>query len=138
MRVKEVYYFAYGSNLSKTQMKERCPGAKALFAATLPNYKLVFVAWSRERKSATATIRPFRGERVNGGVYELTETDARVLDRFEGVPATCTRVNVTVFDDSHRPIEAFTYIKTGQEAEGKPSEEYLRLIREGYLDWGLI
>lgn len=138
MAGKGVYYFAYGANLSKKQMRERCPGAKAQFTATLPNYKLVFVGWSRERRSAVATIRPFRGEKVNGGVYELTEADARALDRFEGVPAGCTRINVTVFDDSHRPVEAFTYIKTGQEAEGKPSEEYLRLIREGYLDWGLI
>jgi len=133
-----LYYFAYGSNLSKKQMQGRCPGAKALFTATLPNYKLAFVGWSRERRSAVATIRPFRGERVNGGVYELTEADARALDRFEGVPASYTRITVTVFDDSHRMIEAFTYIRAGQEAEGKPSEEYLRLIREGYLDWGLI
>ncbi|MEW6142606.1 MAG: gamma-glutamylcyclotransferase family protein [Chloroflexota bacterium] len=133
-----MYYFAYGSNLSKKQMRVKCPGAKALFTATLPNYKLVFIGWSREHKSAVATIRPFRGERVNGGVYELTEADARTLDRFEGVPAGYTRINVTVFDDSHRPVEAFSYIKPRQEAEGKPSEEYLRVIREGYLDWGLI
>lgn len=133
-----MYYFAYGANLSKKQMKERCPGAKALFTATLPNYKLVFVGWSRERRSAAATIRPFRGEKVSGGVYELSEADVRRLDRFEGVPDSCTRIKVTVFDDSHRPVEAFTYVSTGREPEGKPSEEYLRLVREGYLDWGLI
>jgi len=133
-----VYYFAYGPKLNKKLMRDRCPGAKALVTATLPNYKLAFVGWSRERRSAVATIRPFRGEKVNGGIYELTEADARALDRFEGVPASYTRINITVFDDSHQPVQAFTYIKSGQEAEGNPSEDYLRVIREGYLDWGLI
>jgi gamma-glutamylcyclotransferase (GGCT)/AIG2-like uncharacterized protein YtfP len=135
----DMYYFAYGSNLSKAQMRSRCPAAKALFSATLPNYKLIFVGWSRQRRSAVATIRAFRGERVRGGVYDVTEIDARALDRSEGVPDSYMRIKVNVFgDDSHQPVEAFTYIKTSQEAEDKPSPEYLKVIEDGYRDWGLV
>ena len=42
-----MYYFAYGSNLSKKQMLARCPDSKAMFSATLPNYQLLFAGWSR-------------------------------------------------------------------------------------------
>ena len=59
-----MYYFAYGSNLSKKQMKERCPGSKPLFVATLPNFKLVFSGWSRKWMGSVATIKSFRGEKV--------------------------------------------------------------------------
>ena len=37
-----MYYFAYGTNLSKKQMRQNCPESKPSFPATLPNYKLVF------------------------------------------------------------------------------------------------
>ena len=35
-------YFAYGSNLNLTQMANRCPQAKQLGSAYLPNWRLVF------------------------------------------------------------------------------------------------
>jgi len=33
-----MYYFAYGSNLNRKQMLERCPDAQPKFTASLPNY----------------------------------------------------------------------------------------------------
>jgi len=38
----QMYYFAYGSNLSHKLMRERCPDAKPNFTATLPDHKLIF------------------------------------------------------------------------------------------------
>ena len=70
-----MYYFAYGSNLNKKQMLERCPDSKLLLVATLSNYKLVFVGWSRRWRGGVASIKPFRGEKVLGAVYELSDRD---------------------------------------------------------------
>ena len=95
-------YFAYASNLSKQQMHQRCPDARAKFQAVLPNYRLIFTGWSREWKGATASIQPVRGERVQGGVYEISEQCLRRLDRFEDYPTTYDRINVLVLDDSGR------------------------------------
>jgi len=130
-------YFAYGSNLNAQQMQQRCPGAKRLFSARLPNYRLIFTGGSRARTGGTATIRLERGEQVPGGVYEIDGRCLLALDRHEGYPAVYDRMNVIVFNDFGDAVEAVTYFKKGRGVEEPPSEEYLRLIREGYRDWGL-
>ena len=130
-----MYYFAYASNLSKKQMAERCPGSKPTLVATLPNYKLVFVGWSRKWRGATASIKSFRGERVRGAIYEITEACLRRLDKFE---AGYDRLNVTVFDGDSEPVQAVTYIKSGQLENSTPAKEYLAVIQQGYRDWRLF
>lgn len=131
-------YFAYGSNLNARQMQQRCPGARRLFSARLPNYTLIFTAGSRGRTGGTATIRLQKGEQVLGGVYEIGERDLLSLDRHEGYPAVYDKMNVVVFNDLGEAVEAFTYYKKGRGPEEQPSQEYLKLIQEGYRDWGLI
>jgi len=131
-------YFAYGSNLNKKQMQERCPDSKPLFTAVLPNYKLIFVGWSRQWKGAVASIKASRGDRVRGAVYEVSEQCLRKLDRFEGYPQNYNRLKVIVFGEDDEAIEAITYIKAGQIEEGQPSKEYLAVIQQGLRDWRLF
>ncbi|MFC1964436.1 gamma-glutamylcyclotransferase family protein [Chloroflexota bacterium] len=133
-----MYYFAYASNLNRKQMLERCPDSKPKFIATLPNYKLVFVGWSRQWRGGTASIKPFRDEKVHGAIYEITEQCLRQLDKYEGYPDKYNRFNVTVFDEDSEPIEAITYIKVGQLEKTQPSKEYLAVIQQGYRDWRLF
>ena len=130
-----MYYFAYGSNLSKKQMQTRCPDGKAMFSATLPNYQLLFTGWSRVWRGGVANIKGFRGRKVLGAIYEITEQCLRRLDKYE---TGYQRFNVTVFDEDGQQIEAVTYIKAGQIEETSPSKEYLAVIRQGYRDWGLL
>jgi gamma-glutamylcyclotransferase len=129
-----VNYFAYASNLNKKQMQQRCPGCKPLYTAVLPNYKIIFTGWSREWHGGKATIKPLRGEKVRGGVYEVTDACLRQLDKHE---AGYSRMNVTVFDEDNQPVQAVTYIKSGQLEETMPSREYGEIIRQGYRDWGI-
>ncbi len=133
-----MYYFAYGSNLNQRQILERCPDSKPKFIATLPNYKLVFVGWSRQWRGGVASIRPFRGEKVPGAIYEVSDRDLRRLDSYEGYPNNYNRLNITVFDEGGEPIKAITYIKSGQSEEAQPSKEYVALIQQGYRDWEII
>jgi gamma-glutamylcyclotransferase (GGCT)/AIG2-like uncharacterized protein YtfP len=128
-------YFAYGSNLNKLQMKQRCPDAKPRFQAVLPNYKLIFTSWSREWKGGTVSIKPTRGEKVAGAVYEISERDLRRLDRYEDYPTTYDHINVLVIKEDGTASNAITYIKRRQPDETKPSVEYLAVIRQGYKDW---
>ncbi len=133
-----MYYFAYASNLNRKQMQERCPGGKPMFVATLPNYKLVFAGWSRQWRGGKASIKLFRGERVSGAVYEVSERDLNRLDKYEGCPGNYSRLKVTVFDEDGRSVEAVTYIKSGQLEETPPSKEYLAVIQQGYRDWEIV
>ena len=133
-----MYYFAYGSNLSKERMLKRCPDSKPLFMATLPNYKLVFVGWSRQWRGGVASIKPFRGEKVLGAIYEISDRDLRQLDNSEGYPGSYRRLKVTVFDEDGQPVEAITYIRSEQSEETQPSKEYLSLIQQGCRGGGII
>ena len=130
-----MYYFAYASNLNQKQMRERCPDSKPAFRATLPNYKLVFVGWSRQLRGGKASIRLFRGEKVPGAIYEVSEQCLRQLDKYE---SSYDRLKVTVFDEDSEPVQAITYIKGGQSEETKPSAEYLSTIQQGYKDWRIV
>ena len=132
-----VYYFAYGSNLNHKQMLERCPDSQPRFTASLPNYRLVFVGWSRQWRGGIASIKPFRGERILGAIYEISERDLRRLDKYEGYPGNYNRFKVTVFNEDGEPIEAVTYIKSEQLEETPPGKEYLAVIQQGYRDWGI-
>ncbi len=133
-----MYYFAYGSNLNKKQMLERCPDSKPLFVATLRNYRLVFVGWFRQWRGGIISIKPFRGGKVLGALYELSDRDLRRLDSYEGYPGSYNRLKVTVFDEDGEPVEAITYIKSEQSEETQPSKEYLSLIQQGYRDWNIM
>ena len=136
--VNSVYYFAYGSNLNRKQMLERCPDSKPMFVATIPNYKLIFAGWSRQWRGAVVSIKPFRGERVLGAIYDISERDLRGLDKHEGYPNDYNRLKVTVFDEDSNPVEAITYIKISQSEETQPSKEYLSIIQQGYRDWRIV
>jgi gamma-glutamylcyclotransferase len=127
-----LYYFAYGSNLSKNQMKSLCPDSQPRFPAMLPNYKLVFTGWSRTYRGGLATIKSFRGERVRGAIYEVGEACLRQLDKRE---TGYIRFNITVFDEDNQPHPAITYIKSGRLEESMPSKEYAAVIKQGYKDW---
>ena len=133
-----MYYFAYGSNLNRKQMRERCPDSKPRSIATLHNYKLVFVGWSRQWRGGVASIKPLRGETVLGAIYEISERDLRRLDKYEGYPDTYSRLKITVINEDGDPVEAVTYIKAGRLEETQPSQEYLTLVRQGYRDWSIV
>ncbi|MDM7999507.1 MAG: gamma-glutamylcyclotransferase family protein [Dehalococcoidia bacterium] len=132
-----MYYFAYASNLSRKQMAERCPAAKPKFVAKLPHYKLVFTGWSRKWRGGCATIRQSKGDIVVGALYEISDSDLRLLDKYEDYPMTYDHLKVKVVTEDGDFVEAVTYIKTDQAEETKPSPEYLALIQRGYQDWGL-
>ena len=132
-----MYYFAYASNLNRKQMTERCPGSKPVFSAMLPNYKLIFTGWSRQWNGGVASIKPVKGEKVMGGIYEISETNLRQLDKHEGYPSNYNRLKITVWTDDGDPVEAITYIKAEQSQENKPSSDYLKTITQGYKDWDI-
>ncbi|MFC1977088.1 gamma-glutamylcyclotransferase family protein [Chloroflexota bacterium] len=130
-----MYYFAYASNLNQKQMLERCPGSKPESIATLPNYKVVFVGWSRQWRGGKASIRLFRGGKVRGAIYDVSEQCLRQLDKYE---SPYDRLKVTVFNEDGESIQAVTYIQAGQSEETRPSPEYLSVIQQGYKDWRIV
>jgi gamma-glutamylcyclotransferase (GGCT)/AIG2-like uncharacterized protein YtfP len=133
-----LHYFAYGANISKKVMKERAADGKPITPATLPNYKLIFVGWSRTWQGGVASIRRIQGSKVRGAVYEISDKDLNHLDKYEGFTNDYNRIKVIVFDEDGTAMEAVTYVKTGQPEENQPSKEYASIIYQGYKEWGIV
>ena len=132
-----VYYFAYGSNLSRRQMQARCPDSRPRCRAVLPGYKRVFKGRSGKWRGGVATIEQSPSDEVKGAVYEISEGDLRRLDKCEGYPGVYDRVHVRVEKEDGDFLEAITYVKLDQSGEIPPSQAYLAVIQQGYSDWGI-
>lgn len=130
-----VPYFAYGSNLSRLQMRARCPGARFVCRTMIGGYRLAFAGFSRGWGGAVATLLPDRGGCVPGILYELPLECIQRLDAFEGHPHVYVRVRVRVTDADGRARYAQTYAMP-RAPVGKPSPRYLERIAREYVRYG--
>ena len=76
-------YIAYGSNLNREQMAQRCPDAKVIGSGMLKDYELLFRGYT---DAAVATVEPKEGENVPVLIWEISPRDEVNLDRYEGYP----------------------------------------------------
>jgi hypothetical protein len=128
-------YFAYGSNMSFEQMKERCPDSKYLGVARLNGYKLDFTKMSTIRGGGVADIVESADDCVYGILYSITDDELAVLDVKEK-GYTRQTLNCFKYDDllDYNPlkgtnIDALVYtVVNKSDTTIPPSMEYLKII----------
>lgn len=130
------WYFAYGSNMSRAQMRSRAGEIFGEQAGRLENYEVVFNKKARGG-SATANVHPAPGKTVHGVLYWIAESAFRNLDRFESAPEHYRRIEVTVTDGAGKKIAAQVYIATKVEKGLRPAAHYLQAILHGAGEHGL-
>ncbi len=135
MATATAWYFAYGSNMNRTQMRSRAQILEEQLAS-LENYVLVFNKKARGGY-ATANIRPAPGKIVHGVLYKIPESAFRELDRFESVPQHYRRIEVGVTDGAGGKINAQVYIATKVQKGLRPAPHYLQTILDGAGEHGL-
>lgn len=127
LRVSQVLYFAYGSNLDADQLRERCPSSNSRCAARLRNHRLDFTYYSTRWTGGAADVLPHSGDDVWGVVYELAERDLVRLDRYE---SGYERVTLSVEGPDGEHYAVITYM-VREKRNFPPSDMYLDKI----LDW---
>ena len=132
------YYLAYGSNLNVRQMMIRCPSARMIGTATIEDYRLMFKG---SKTGSYLTIEPEEGCSVPVGVWEVSEADELALDRYEGFPTFYYKkeLELPITDirtGKVRRRKAFVYIMHEDRLLGVPSNMYMRICMEGYMDFG--
>ena len=133
-------YFAYGSNMDWTQMRERCPSARFVGIAKLPEHSLVFPRKSIKRGCGVAGVTEAAGDDVWGVVYEIDNPkDEKTLDRCEGVPKNYRKETRFVYLRSQLelPFEVSIYFPIKQDNPPLPNAEYKSLIVGGAKLWQL-
>jgi hypothetical protein len=132
------YYLAYGSNLNVQQMRFRCPDARVVGTAEIPDYQLLFKG---SKTGAYLTIEKRTGAVVPVGVWEVSKADELELDRYEGCPTFYYKTEMEVAVKSWRngkieTMKAFVYIMHEDRKLGIPSSQYVRTCVQGYRDFG--
>jgi len=126
-------YFAFGSNLDRWQMRRRCPRARIVGTATLPNHRLVFGGFSKRWDCAVATIVRDKTACVPGLLYELEGADLSTLDRIEGAPAIYERVQRVVVGANDQRTRAHVYrLPPKMLVTCTPGLDYFHIIRRAY------
>lgn len=140
-------YFAYGSNLNADDLRNWCMRKglssdflKFLSVGYLPDCELVFNHYSFDRKGGVLNLRERTGQLTEGVIFEVSEEGWEILDKKEGAPGCYERRDVTALTPDGEEIEATTYIVPPERCRKgfvAPTEEYLRVVREGLAAFGL-
>lgn len=128
------YYIAYGSNLNVKQMKMRCPGANILGTTKLKDYELLFKG---SKTGSYLTIEKKEGSTVPVVIWEVTESDEKSLDRYEGCPIFYYKKEMKlqykgIRTGKKRTVNAFVYIMHEENPVGVPSIYYMKTCIDGY------
>jgi gamma-glutamylcyclotransferase (GGCT)/AIG2-like uncharacterized protein YtfP len=126
-------YFAYGSNMDITQMRDRCPGSGMIGKAELVGFR--FIINSR----GVATVVPDDSSVVCGVLWKLSEEDEARLDSYEGVEyGTYSKENFRVISTGWETeiVKALAYV-AADSVEGEPGNGYMRRIIHAAEDVGL-
>lgn len=137
-------YFAYGSNLNWEQLQQRCPGARFVDLALLPDHRLAFTRASNYWGGGVADVVPTPGAQVWGVIYAVSRRCLTALDQYEGYQPgrrynAYRRLAAVVWrrGDSSRPEKVWLYQAVAMEAFIAPSRRYKEVIRQGAVSWGL-
>ena len=132
------YYIAYGSNLNIYQMRYRCPNARIIGTAVVPNYELLFKG---STTGSYLTIEPKEGSNVPVAVWETTAEDEFALDRYEGYPTFYYKKELVlpikgIKTGKVRNRKVYVYIMHEERPIGIPTKSYVRTCIEGYHNFG--
>ena len=120
-------YFAYGSNLNHIQMKRRCKDSVYLKNINLKDFSLTF-----RSKYRAADIEYKKGSKVPGGLFEISKNDEKKLDVYEDFPILYKK-----FYFSYQKKQIMTYTMVKKTLFRFPTERYLNVVKQGYLDCNL-
>lgn len=132
------YYIAYGSNLNIPQMRMRCSGARIIGTSVIEDYQLLFKG---SKTGSYLTIEPMEGAEVPVVIWEVTESDEKALDRYEGYPNFYYKKEMTldikgIRTGKVRRRDAFVYIMHEERELGIPSWYYVNTCLDGYQAFG--
>lgn len=129
LKLDKRLYVAYGSNMDKTQMKRRCPGAKVLGKTYLENWTLTLPHY--------ANIERSKGKKTPALIWEITNENEEVLDCYEGYPNCYDKIDIIVCVDG-KCMTAMAYVMTDEykKCDKKPRSGYIDQILQGYRDAG--
>lgn len=122
-------YAAYGSNLDPERMAKRAPHSPLQGSGWLLGWRLTFGGEDISWEGPLGTVVEAPGHQVYVALYDLTPTDERTLDEWEGVTIGMwkkIRVRISTLDGD---ATAWTYVLDAYEG-GLPTAAYLGMLAD--------
>lgn len=110
-------------------MQHRCPDHRLIDKGVLNGYRWVIST------RGYANIIKSKPDEVHGIIYEISESDERRMDRYEGVQSNTYRKEMMIVVGAQNR-ECLVYVDPIEE-EGKPKQEYIKRIKKGLSDSNL-
>jgi gamma-glutamylcyclotransferase (GGCT)/AIG2-like uncharacterized protein YtfP len=123
-------YFAYGSNMDRKAMANRCPRSLPIGAARLMRHRLAIM-----REGWLTAVRDPRAT-VHGVLWDLALSDMPALDRYEGVANGLYRKALQGVAMGAGPKRALVYFGANS-GPGTPKPDYIEAIVAAAREWGL-
>lgn len=123
-------YFAYGSNMDREAMAERCPRSRPVGLGRLPRHRFIIMA-----EGYASVVRDPR-RTVHGVLWDLSLADVPALDRYESLhTGLYTKVTQPIVTEGGAK-RALVYL--GRTAvPGRPKPGYLAGVVAAARGWGL-
>lgn len=125
-----MYYFAYGSNMGRAAMRNRCPGARAVGSAALERYRF-FIG-----TDGWGSVEPRPGNSVHGVLWRLTPRDIAALHAYELLHKGLYEVHHLPVRSGPRRLPAMVYLLR-RRAAGRPRPGYVEMIAAAAREWQL-
>jgi len=123
-------YFAYGSNMNRAAMGQRCPGARAVGPATLASHRF-FVGID-----GWGSVMPSAGDAVHGVLWRLTTRDLAALHAYELLHQGLYDVRRLPVRSGGSCVRAMIY-RLRRRSPGRPKPGYVEMIAASARTWKL-
>ena len=141
-----LYYFAYGSNMDKNELKEWCknnnkpfPKWEFIGMASLENYEITFNYYSYSRGAGAANIIEKKGSVVYGLLFKVSDEELEFLRIKEGYPDSYEDIKVNVKSEkiTYSSVMAYKVTKNKErDHHEQPLKTYLQLIIQNGKTYG--
>ena len=104
-----------------------------------PDHKLAFTKYSKNRQGGVLDLIHSIGHLTEAALFYANETGLDLLKEKEGVPKHYIKKEITVIDEVGNEIQAVTFVVAPEKKEKfvRPSEDYLRICKEGFEQLGI-
>ena len=127
-----MHYFAYGSNMSASRLRERVPSAEALGCFALNGHDLRFHKSSKDGSGkCDAYLTQYDGNIIYGVLYKIDPMEKLALDKAEGLGHGYDQKEITVTASDGSSVAAITYVATNIDGSLKPYSWYLNHVLVG-------
>ena len=125
-----ILHFAYGSNMSRSLMWRRCPGAQEVGTATIRGWRFIISS------DGFGSIEPRPGGVVHGVLWRLGPRDLAAINAYESLDSGLYVRRTLPVRYRRQTMPALVYISR-RRAEGRPRPGYMAVVEDAARDWQL-